>query len=642
MRPKGPPPRPQPKKPQVPTPHQRALAHFQKGELAEARAVLDKALAAGSRASEILQLRGLVCYRQGDYQGTLDSMDLAIAQNDKVPEYHANQAAAYRRLGRLPEAEAAARRAIERDPNSVGAHNNLGLILKDANNFPESYQAFQKAIELKPDFADAYANCAWLLAVAGRAAEAEAMARKAITLDPRNINAHNNLGSALMQQDRLVEAGESYGRAVALDPNFSIARSNVLFCANYRTDLTAEQIYGLYREWDEVHAKPVRPAVVRHDNTPDPDRKIRLGYLSPDFKHHAVAFFFEPLAKAHDKSRFELTFYAEVPNPDATTARFQAIADRWRFTVGMSDAALAEQIRADGIDILVDLGGHSAGNRLLTVARKPAPVQASQMLGTGYTSGLSTMDGFIADARIAPPGCEHLFAEKIVRLDRIPLVYEPPAEMPAVVDLPALRQPPRPITFGSFSRTARINEKVVDAWAAILARVPNSRLVLNSKAFAEEPTRNAFAERFARRGIPANRLIMVYTQPQTKTWAAYGEIDIALDPFPHNAGTTTIEALYMGVPVVSLADRPSVGRFGAMILGALGLDDWVMPTVEAYVDRAVAAAADLPALAKLRADLRPRFEASAMFDAPGLARAVEEGYLELWRDWCERKKAGTV
>ena len=640
MRPKGPPQRLQPKL-QVATPYQRALVHFQKGELADAQIWIDKAVSTMKATADLHQLRGLIAYRRGDYPTTVTAMDAAIAINDQVPEFFANKAAALRRLGRLPEAAAAARGAIERDPLSVGAHNNLGLILKDANDFPGSYQAFKKALELKPDFADAWANLAWLLAVAGRAAEAEQAARKALELDPRNINAHNNLGSALMQQDRLIEAGDSYGRAVALDPGFSIARSNVLFCANYRTDLTAEQVYALYREWDEVHARPVRPAVIAHRNVPDPNRRIRLAYISPDFKHHAVAFFLEPLVKAHDRSRFELTFYAEVANPDPVTARFQAMADRWRSTVGMSDAAVAEMITKDEIDIIVDLGGHSAGNRLLALARKPAPVQVAQMLGTGYTSGLSTVDGFIADAKIAPPGSEHLFSEKIVRLPRIPLVYEPPAGMPGVADLPALRDG-RPITFGSFSRTARINEGVVEVWAEILKRVPNSRLVLNTKVFAEESTQAAFAARFAKHDVPRERLLMVYTQPQPRTWAAYGDIDVALDPFPHNAGTTTIEALYMGVPVVSLADRPSVGRFGAMILGSLGMDDWVAPTKAAYVERAVAAVADLPALAKLRAELRPRFEASPMFDAPGLARATEEGYLGLWRDWCASRLAGAA
>jgi predicted O-linked N-acetylglucosamine transferase (SPINDLY family) len=287
-------------------------------------------------------------------------------------------------------------------------------------------------------------------------------------------------------------------------------------------------------------------------------------------------------------------------------------------------------IRQDRIDVLVDLAGHTAGNRLLVFARKPAPVQVEYMLGHGYSAGLSAMDAFLADAVLAPPGAEALFSEQLVRLPRIPLAFRAPEGM---ADCVARRRDEGGIAFGYFGRPERLNDGVVAAWARILQGVPQARLVLNSRNFQEAAFRALFAARFAAHGVEAARLEMTYTTPQARTWEAYGAIDIALDPFPHNAGTTTMEALYQGVPVLTLADRPSVGRFGAMILHALELDDWITPDVDAYVARAIAAAAAPDALAQLHAGLRERFLASPLNDPAGLARAVEDAYRSLWEAW---------
>ena len=391
-------------------------------------------------------------------------------------------------------------------------------------------------------------------------------------------------GLALMRQGRLAEAEAALRHALALRPDFALPHSNILFCLNYRPDVSAEDIFAEYRRWDRQHALPLLPAQPGFDLDRSPERRLRIGYVSPDFRQHAVALFAEPLLAAHDRSAIELHCYAEVPAPDAVTERFHALADHWHSTVGLSDAELAEQIRRDRIDVLVDLAGHTAGNRLLTFARKPAPIQVAWLLGHGYTSGLSAMDAFLADAELAPPGADGLFSERLIRLSRIPLAYAPPAEMPDVAPLPALAN--GCITFGYFGRTVRLNDAVLAAWARILHAVPGSRLMLNSAPFGEPAGREQMSARFAALGIDPARLDLVYTSPQPRTWAAYGEIDIALDPFPHNAGTTTIEALWQGVPVLSLAGRPTVGRFGAAILHAVGLDDWVTNDVDAYVARA--------------------------------------------------------
>ena len=343
--------------------------------------------------------------------------------------------------------------------------------------------------------------------------------------------------------------------------------------------------------------------------------------------------FAEPLLAAHDRSNVELYLYAGVPAEDAATERFRSLSDHWRSTIGLCDAKLAELIRADQIDVLVDLAGHTAGNRLLTFARRPAPVQVAYLLGHGYSTGLSAMDAFLADDALAPEGADALFSERLVRLPRIPLAYAPPEDMPPVAPLPALSN--GYVTFGHFGRTERLNDSVIATWAHILHTVPRSRLILDNRPFQEAAFRDLFLARFASHGIDPARLDLVYSTPQSSAWAAYGGIDIALDPFPHNAGTTTIEALWQGVPVVTLAGRPTVGRFGASILHAVGLDDWITGDTDAYVARAVAAATDLAALAQLRAGLRQRVAASPLRDAAGLARAIEHTFRTLWNEWLE-------
>jgi predicted O-linked N-acetylglucosamine transferase (SPINDLY family) len=607
---------------------------YQQGDVSGAKALANRLLQSDPAHAEAHHVLGLVAHGEKALATADEHLRAAIASTPGQAEMHANHAAILRALGRLSDAEAAARTAQAHDPQNVAAYNNLGNILRDAGRCDESAACYRAAVRLVPNYTDAWVNLAWVLALAGHAKQSEVAARQAIVCDAGNANGHNNLGLALMRQGRLAEAEAALRQALALRPDFALPHSNILFCLNYHQDLSAEAIFAEYQCWDRQHALKLAPSEPRYDIDRAPGRRLRVGYVSPDFRQHAVALFAEPLLAAHDHAAVELFCYAEVPAPDAVTRRFQTLADHWRSSVGLSDTDLAEMIRRDRIDILVDLACHTAGNRLLVFARKPAPVQVTYLLGTGYTSGLSAIDGFLADAALAPPGAEALVSERLFRLSRVPLAYAPPQEMPDVAALPA--QTAGFVTFGYFGRTVRLNDHVIAAWARILHAVPNSRLMLNSAPFSEPAGCEQMAARFATHGIAQSRLALVYTSPQVRTWQAYGEIDIALDPFPHNAGTTTVEALWQGVPVLSLAGRPTVGRLGAAILHAVGLDDWVATDVQAYVARAVTAAEDLGALAELRRELRPRFAASALRDATGLAREIEAVYRVLWDAWLER------
>ncbi len=613
---------------------ERLHAAFTRGDLEGAARMAEALLARGLAAEHAHNVLGMIAYGRRDYPEAVRSLEAATQADPNFSAPYANLGASLRALGDAAGAEAAYRQALALNPASQNALGNLANLLVDNRKPAEAQALVEQALAAGPPNANLMTTLAMAHYHLGRLVEAAAAFRRALELDPASFEACRNLGSTLAALGQFDEAEGLHRRALELRPDYAEGHSSLLFGLNYRPDLSAGQVAAAYREFDARHAARLRPAWPVHANARDPERRLRLGYVSPDFNDHVVSAFMLPLLEAHDRERFELCCYAEVRHADATTARIRGLADRWTSTVGMSDAAVAERILADGVDVLVDLAGHTTGNRMMAFARRPAPVQLTYFVGHGSTTGLSAFDGFIADSALAPPGCEALFSEPVVRLDRIPLVYSGPATAPGVGPLPALAN--GHVTFGHFGRPIRLNEGVIAAWAAILNAVPRSRLMLNYAPFGDEAVRSLFAGRFARHGVGRERLELVFTTPQVKTWAAYGEIDIALDPFPHNAGTTTVEALWMGAPVVSLADRPPVGRFGAMILGALGLEDWVAADVYAYVARAVRAAGDLEGLAALRAGLRGRFAASAFGDPDGLARAMEGAYRGLWRDWCAR------
>ena len=612
-----------------------AITALNSGDMARTIALAGEALAAHATFPEIRQLRGIANYRTGRIEEAVADLLEAIKESPNSADMRWNVTAMLRKIGRLPEALEQGREAVRLAPDAPEARNNLASVYKDLWRLPEAEEHLRHAVKVRPDYSDAWTNLSWVLSVSGNTREGEAAARTALAINANDTNAYNNLGTALMQQDRLQEAHECFTKAVELKPDFAVAHSNALFCLNYRTDLTPEQAIAAYRGWDEQQGRALMPKNPVYLGTRDPNRRLKIGYVSPDFRYHAVSFFVEGILAAHNPDNVEVTCYAEVANPDHVTDRFKRHAHRWRSTLGMTDEAVADMIRKDGIDVLIDLAGHTGNNRLLTFARKPAPVQVGHMVGSGTTTGLAAIDAMLIDGRLLPEGYDGCFTERAIRLSRMPLFYMPPAGMPEVGRLPALKN--GHITFGCFSRPARINDDVIAAWCRILKSVPNSRLILNSKPFREHQSHPIWHSRFARHGIEPSRVDLIFTSPQPVTWDAYGDIDVALDPFPHNAGTTTIEALWLGVPVVSLKCRPPVGRFGSAILGSLGMSDWVVSDVDAYVARAVQAAANVRELAMLRVCLRDRFKASPLAsDASGLASEIEGAYRALWREYCAR------
>lgn len=507
------------------------------------------------------------------------------------------------------------RRARRLDPADQGTILRLGDLLIRVGRYADADAALAEGTP-SPAIARRRAICALAF---GHFAEAETFARAALDDAEEGAQARQFLASVLIQRGDVQGARAELAAAKAADPALESAYTDDLFASNYDPAMNGAALKDLYADWAK-HFCPPEVSLV----TPSlGGRRLKVAYVSPDLRRHSLRHFISPIFRHHDRAKIEVHAYSLSGTADAEAAALRGLVDVWHDCQALDDDGLAGKTREDGIDVAVDLAGHTAGAKLKAFARRLAPVQVT-WLGYGGTTGVGAMDWYLGDAHMAPPGSDDAFTERVWRLDRAPFAFDPPPDMPAVSPLPA--QAKGHVTFGSFSRLVRINDAVIAAWAAILAQVPGSRLTLNALPFVDRTVREDFAARFARHGIADDRLDLVYTSPQPATWAAYGQIDIALDPFPHNGGVTTFEALWMGVPIVSMRARPPLGRYGDCLLSALRLDDLCVDTVEAYVARAVDATRDLPKLAALRNDLRPRMAASELCDGKGLAAALDAAY----------------
>jgi len=552
----------------------------------------------------------------------------AIRDKPDFISAYVNLSGVLRRQQRAGEALACLRKALEIEPDNVPLNYQVGSVLKDLGRFDEAEKSCRHAIELDPTSAVGWNNLAEVWNATQRLVEAEEGFRKAIALDPKLAHAHGNLGIVLQNQGRLHEAEASMRSSLALNPADASAHGNLLFVLNYHPDKTGDEVFAEYRAYDENFCVQHRADWRPHGNVKDPARVLKVGYVSPDFRNHSCANFLEPLLARHDKSQVRVYAYAELLREDAATARYKRYVDHWVPTRGMSDAALAERIRADGIDILVDLAGHTGGNRLGVFARKPAPVSLSWM-GYGCTTGLSAIDYFLTDTASAPLGSERFFSEQPWRLPT-GWVYRPAgaAQMGEVSALPAAQN--GYVTFGTLTRAVRVNHRTVRVWAALLKRVENSRLVIDSRSYQDSATQEELAARFMVHGIARERLLIGCHSPP---WDVLRGIDIGLDCFPHNSGTTLFETLYMGIPYVTLADRPSVGCLGSSILQGIGHAEWIAQTEDEYIAKAAALAQDTARLAQLRAGLRPAMQASALMDEAAFTRHVEDAYRQMFNLW---------
>jgi predicted O-linked N-acetylglucosamine transferase (SPINDLY family) len=632
------------------------------GRLDEAAACYRRALALKPDFAAAHANLGIALYGQGHLDEAEASFRRAVELRPDFAAAHCNLGIVLHGQRKLAEAVACYRRAVELAPGFVQALCNLGNARSEQHALDEAATCYRRVLQLQPNFVEAYSNLAYVLREQGQLDEAESCCRQALQLDPELAQVHCNLGAALQLQERPDEAIACYRRAVELQPDFAEAYSNLgsahkdagrlaeavacyrraleidpqratthsnLLCALlYSPNEDAQAIYAEHRLWHRRHAAALRRSARPHANVRSANRPLRVGYVSPDLRNHVVGWNVQPLLRHHDHRQYEICCYADVPQPDHFTEQLRSSADRWTSIVGWSDAQLADKIRADGIDILVDLALHMAGNRLSLFARKPAPVQVT-FAGYPGTTGLSAIDYRLTDRYLDPPGAaEEFYAEESVRLDSF-WCYEPLAGGPPVADLPALER--GYVTFGCLSNFCKINPSVLALWAQVLKTVDRSRLTLLAP---QGDCRRWALDLLEQEGVERDRVAFVDARARPEYLALYHGIDIGLDTLPYNGHTTSLDSFWMGVPVVSLVGRTVVGRAGLSMLTNLGLPDLAADQAQDFVHTAARMAADLPGLAQLRAGLRQRMQQSPLMDAPGFARGIEAAYRRMWHRWC--------
>ncbi len=642
-----------------------ALTSLSTGRLAEAEGILRQIVTAQPDHADALHLLGVTAYQAGRYEVAVDLIGRATAVNPQVAAYHYHLGLALKDQDKKEDSAAAFRTALRLEPTYVEALNNLGILLKDQGRLEEAIALFgaalqikpdcpevlnslglalkeqgklnaaigahRAALRLKPDFAEARYNLGNAFFEQGNPEAAAGEYRAAIATRPHFAEALHDLGSALMELGQIDDALSTYRHLLAFNPQDARTHSSLIYSLHFRPGGDARSIREEQLQWNYQHAAPLRPLCFPHSNDPDPNRRLRVGYVSPDFHDHASAFFIVPLLEAHDKAQVELLCYSSVRQPDAVSQRLRHCVGVWRDVANKSDAEIAEWIRADGIDILIDLSMHTGRNRLLVFARKPAPVQVSWLAYPGST-GVDTIDYRLTDAWMEPiDAVERLPGEHPFRMPDSWCCYDPLEAFPEVSDLPCKEA--GYVTFGSLNKFSRINENVLCTWAALLRTVPGSRLVM---LCPEGQCRERVLLHFEALGVSWDRV-----HPATRcAWAEYLDyyrrIDIALDPFPCNGMTTTCHSLWMGVPIITLAGAESISRAGLSLLSAIGLAELAAASEADYVRIAAELAGNLPRLAELRSTMRNRMQDSPLMDAPRFARNVEGAYREMWRRWCER------
>jgi predicted O-linked N-acetylglucosamine transferase (SPINDLY family) len=601
------------------------ITFAQQGQLDNAVTSFRQSLQLKSANAEALHNLALVLLQQGKRDEAVASLRQAVRLRPNFAEAQHSLGAALKDQGKLDEAAANLRQALRLRPQWPEAHHNLGHTFWRQGKLAEAVASYQQAVRLKPEFAEVYNHLGLALGGLGKPDEALAHYQQAVRIKPDFAVAHNNLGNAYKEHGLLDEAIASYRRAITLQPDYVAAHSNLIMVLHYHPAYDPPTIFAEHRRWAEVHAQPLAPAIQPHAIDRTPGRRLRIGYVSPDFREHVMGYFIEPILAAHDRSRFEVFCYASVSRPDTATLRMQAAAEHWRWIVQLSDADAADVIRRDRIDILVDLAGHTGDNRLLIFGRKPAPIQVTHF-GYADTTGLSSMDYRFTDAYADPPGMtEQYYTEELVRLPEIGWYFQPPAG-PELGPQPAWQA--GHITFGSFNHLAKVTPQVLERWARILQAVTHARMLILTGAGAQVDER--IRETFGRNGIDAARLTLAGRRPRYEYMQLYNAVDLCLDSFPFPGCNTTCEALWMGVPVITQAGRTFAARQGVSLLSHLGLHEFIAEAPESYEEIAIRWARDREPLAELRGSLRDRMKRATLTDAPRFTRQLEDAYQAMW------------
>jgi predicted O-linked N-acetylglucosamine transferase (SPINDLY family) len=649
------------------------LQHHTAGRLADAEGAYRRILSQQPENADAMHLLGVLAMQAGQHAQALDLMAQAIALCPSVAEYHSDFGLALATTGRLAEALAAYRRALELRNDLPEAHNHRGSALFSLGRTAEAVAEYRKALELREDYAQAWDNLGCALMVEDQTEEAIAAHRRAIALRPDSAKAHNNLavaqarkqqydvafgefkkalslgpgsaeiyfnfGNMLFDDGQMDEGIANYDRGLARDPSaLHIASSRI--CALQRHPCYDQQkLFVEQRKFNQAYAVPLAKFIQPHTNDRSPERRLRIGYVSADFRDHVAGCNLLPLLWERDREGFEVTCYSNTLSADRDTELFRAAADWWRNIEGMDDESVAQIIRDDQIDILLDLSLHTGGNRLLAFARKPAPVQAT-FIGFPGSTGLDAIDYRLTDPYLDPPGeNDRFYSEESIRLADSFWCYDPRAmRVPddPISPLPALKG--QPIMFGCLNNFCKVNDRVLELWAAVLHVVGDSRLML---LIPPGTARERVVGKLHELGVDLARLQFVGRQGRGEYLKTYEQIDIGLDTFPYNGHTTSLDSYWMGVPVVTLVGQTVVGRAGWSQLCNLNLKELAGRTKEEFVQIATALAKDKGRLSEMRKGLRQRMKDSPLCDAKRFAGNVEAAYRRMWQKWCAGSKVGT-
>ncbi|WP_372521520.1 tetratricopeptide repeat protein [Sulfuricaulis sp.] len=645
---------------------QAAVQLHQAGQLQKASVLYDLVLQSEPENADALHLNGVVAHQCGRHEAAAVLIGRAIASNPDVAMYHNNLGETYLAMNRACEAIAECEKALKLQFDSPETFYVMGRALL-ADGRPEEAATFiERFLSRRPDFIDAYMPLVAALCRQNKAEAALARCRKALALHPDHAvllcaagialsklgrtdeviahyrqallarsnfaEAHHNLANVLAAQGRVEEAITHYEKALALNPDYADTNSALLMCLNYIPRYDAMAVYRAHLKFAERHEAPLAASIRPPGNDRSCDRRLRIGYVSSDFRQHAVAHFIEPVLRHHDHDRFEVFCYSSHDTEDDVTRRMRPYVDQWRNIVRLPNEAVAQLIRDDKIDILVDLNGHTAYNRLRVFARKPAPVQVT-WLGYPNTTGLSTMDYRITDEYADPVGLtEGYHSEKLIRLPGSFSCYAPLLDCPEVAELPARRN--GFVTFGSFNNLAKVTPEVISLWASILRAIPGACLMIKNKILNEPARREVLRDAFSAHGVAAERLkLLGHSASGAEHFEQYNSIDIGLDPFPYNGSTTTCDALWMGVPVITLAGTTHVARVGVSQLSSIGMTELIARTPDDYVAIATRLAHDLNTLEKIRKELRAKMSVSPLVNAPVFTRNLEQAYRAMYEKW---------
>jgi len=607
-----------------------AFAQHRAGRLDEAERLYRQVLQTEPKHAEALHLMGVLAGDRGDYAAAIELIGQAIRINASSHSYHANLGQIYSNLNEPAKAEACYRLAVALKPDS-SLYDNLGNALRAQNKFKEARDSYRRALELNPGYASAHRNMGDLLHIQGKYVDAITSYRQAIALQPDLAQAVANLGTTLQTQGKFAEAIDYFRKALAIEPNNPATHGNLLYALSIQ-DIPAHYLkevsdYGLQLQ---AQASPY----TSWSHAPlDSGQPLRVGLVSGDFREHPVSFFLENLLAHLNPAAVELIAYPTTAEEDTVSARIKPYFSAWRPIGNLNDRDAAQKIHADALHILIDLSGHTGNHRLPLFAWRPAPLQLS-WLGYWASTGLAAIDYILVDPHSVPASEAAHFREKLWYLPHTRLCFTPPQEDIAIAPLPALNN--RYVTFGCFNNPTKMGDAVVALWAKILVAVPESRLMLKAKQFSDEVMAQDTLERFARHGIEAARIILAGESPRAEYLTAYNSIDIALDPFPFTGGTTSIEGLWMGVPLITRRGDRLIARQGESILQNMDLADWIADDDASYIDLAVTRAKNLHELAELRKTLRDRLLASPLCDAPRFARDFEAALAGMWREYTEK------